>query len=314
MALLTAELLLRPLSGKREDGSGSEQRWYTEGIAHSHFSPEGLRLTGSPALADAGNVLILGDSHVAAVQVSDRETMGAVLERALRAVGGRYNALQYGWEGAGGADYVFEAKLVKQKFHPAGIALIVTAGDFRRTITERARLFESNGQVYAAPLARESTPGRPVSYGGRSARLLKQSALLYAGALRWTLDIMPRLRGAPVAAARSPRNSAEVEETVRMIVRGLKAAYEDPLLVVYAPAQPWSSQDAPEPEEAALLAECRKLAVRCTSLRKRMLDALRERQALARGFANSKPGFGHLNAIGHELAADAIREWLSDRP
>jgi hypothetical protein len=313
LALLFMELVLHNFSGKYEDSAGFELRRSREGVATSHFTHDGLRLTGNPRIPEAPNVLIEGDSHVEAFQVEDQLTMGAVLERRLRAEGKRWNVLQYGWGGADGPDYVYAAPLILERFHPRVIFLVMNAGDFASTTTESARLVEQNGEVVAEAVGPSSVRGRTPSYGGPLARKLKESGLLYAMVLRFTLDIRPQL-GEHKASAQDGELLASTpasDNATKVIVRGLKQAYGSKLYILYTPSQPFSAETPVEPQEAALLSECRAKGVECSSLRERMVDDLLVGHELARGFYNSAPGQGHLNARGHKLVADQIYDRLN---
>jgi hypothetical protein len=307
------ELVLHNFSGKYEDSAGFELRHSREGVAKSHFTHDGLRLTGNPQIPQAPNVLIEGDSQVEAFQVEDKQTMGAVLERRLRAEGKRWNVLQYGWGGADGPDYVYTAPLIVERFHPGAIFLVMNAGDFGSTTTESARLVEQNGDVVAEGIGPGSVRGRTPSYGGPLTRKLKESALFYAMVLRFTLDIRPQLsehKASPQESELLARTPAS-DYAINFIVRGLKGAYGGKLYILYTPAQPFSAETPVEPQEAALLFECNAEGVECGSLRERMVDDLLVGHELARGFYNSAPGQGHLSARGHELVADGIYDWLN---
>jgi hypothetical protein len=48
----------------------------------------------------------------------------------------------------------------------------------------------------------------------------------------------------------------------------------------------------------------------CRSLRARMINELMVNHNLVRGFSDSAPGVGHLNARGHEIVADELDDWL----
>jgi hypothetical protein len=313
LALLFMELVLHNYSGKYEDSAGFELRHCREGLATSHFTHDGLRLTGNPRIPEAPNVLIEGDSHVEAFQVDDQQTMGAVLERRLRAEGKRWNVLQYGWSGADGPDYVYAAPLILETYHPRAIFLVTNAGDFDSTTTESARLVELNGEVVAEGVGPNSVRGRTPSYGGSLTRKLKESALLYSMVLRFTMDIQPQL-GEHKASAQDSEVLAKMpasDNAVKVIVRGLKQAYGGKLYILYTPSQPFSAETPVEPQEAALLSECHAEGVECSSLRERMVDDLLVGHELARGFYSSAPGQGHLSARGHELVADRIYDWLN---
>src|SRR6185503_19100426 len=98
-ALAVAEAALRPwASAWREKpyDQAAEVRQYYEGVAVAHYAADGERLTANPPLPDAPHLLILGDSHVEAMQVGDADTMGAILERRARSAGRPLNVHQYG--------------------------------------------------------------------------------------------------------------------------------------------------------------------------------------------------------------------------
>jgi hypothetical protein len=311
-ALIFMELLLHNFAGKYEYNSGYEQRSYREGIAWSHFSSDGLRLTGNVQIAGAPDVLIMGDSHVEAYQVPDKETMGSVLERQLRAEGKSWNVLQYAWSGADGPDYVYAAPLVLDRYHPKRIFLVMNAGDFESPASEDVRLVERNGEVKAEAVIPGAVRGRPPSFGGARSRKLKESGLLYASAVRFSLDILPLLTEHKASAQeRDLAATMASPKNVDLIVRGLKEAYGDRLFILYTPGQPFSAQEPAEPQEARLLEDCQAEGMECRSLRERMIEALLERHELARGFLNSAPGVGHLNVYGHQLAADEMYERLN---
>jgi hypothetical protein len=299
------ELVLHNFSGKYEDSTGFEERDYREGLAKAHFSSDGLRLTGNPRIPGAPAVLILGDSHVEAYSVADERTMGSILERRLRAEGRPWNVLQYGWRGADGPDYVYEANLVVERFHPSSIFLITTKGDFSSSSTEYARLVERNGSVFADPVHPGILPGRPRSYGGPMSRKMKESGLLYAAVVRFHLEVLPHLIQAS-GEQKSEAASEPPDETAKLIVRGLKQAYGDRLFILYAPEQLFSADAPPEPQESAFLLACKEYRMTCRDLRDRMLEDLLVNHKLDRGESNTAPGWGHFNANGHELVADEI--------
>jgi lysophospholipase L1-like esterase len=305
------ELVLHNVSGKTENGAGFEERDYREGYAKAHFSAEGWRLTGNPQIAGAPSVLIIGDSHVEAYSVPDRETMGSILERRLRAEGKPWNVLQYGWRGADGPDYVYQAALVRDQFHPDWIFLVTTKGDFGSTSTEYARLVEKDGAVVAEPAQPGAKPGRPASYGSSTARRMKESGLLYASVVRFRLEILPAILGQKTGEEKEYVASTQaVQNNVELIVRGLRDGYGKKLKVLYAPEQPFSAEAPLEAPEAVLPSACEEFGLDCRDLRASMIEDLLTHHKVDRGAVNTTPGWGHFNANGHELVAAQIDEWL----
>lgn len=312
LALIFMELVLHNFSGKSENSAGFEERDYREGLAKAHFSSDGLRLTGNVQIAGAPCVLIVGDSHVEAYSVPDHQTIGSILERRLRAEGQLWNVLQYGWRGADGPDYVYQANLVKDRFHPGWIFLVTTKGDFASSSTEYARLVERDGGVVAEPTVPGNTPGRPASYGGSLSRKMKESGLLYASVVRFRMEVLPHLIGQGTGEQNDNLLTSHVsEKTVGLIVRGLKDGYGEKLYVLYAPAQPFSADAPHEPQESSLLSACKEYGVACRTLHDRMIEDLLVHHKLDRGASNTAPGWGHFNANGHELVADEIYTWLN---
>ena len=307
-ALLAYECAMHELAGRTATATGIEQRWYTEGIAHSHFALDGTRLTGAPPLPDALSVLIVGDSHVEANQVQDIATMGAELERQLRRSSERWNVLQYGWSGADVPDYIFEADVLMQRFRPDRVVVVLTSGDFAAVQSARVALREVNGRAVVEPVVRDASPGRPASYARPLPWIFRHSGLLYASLVRFTLDIRPRLaarRAGTVASA-----TAVGAQRIPTLVKGLKEAYADRVLLLYVPKQPSRALEMPEVEERELLSWCASESIDCASLRSRMIEASTTERQLSRGFNNTAPGQGHLNEIGHRIAADAIVAWI----
>jgi hypothetical protein len=312
LALILMELVLHNVSGKTENGAGFEERDFREGFAKAHFSSDGLRLTGNTQIAGAPCVVIVGDSHVEAYSVGDKQTMGSVLERRLRAEGKEWNVLQYGWSGADGPDYVYEASLVKSRFHPYWIILMTTTGDFASSATDYSRLVERDGAVVGEPAGPGIEPGRPASRGGQLSRKMKESGLLYASAMRFYLEVLPHLLGQGTEERKSdlPPNRVS-QETVDLIVRGLKDGYGEKLFLLYAPGQPFSADAPVEPEESAVLSACREHGLACRGLHDRMIEDLLVSHVIDRGGLKMAPGRGHFNNHGHELAADEIYKWLN---
>jgi hypothetical protein len=312
VALLCLELAFHNFSGKTESSSGIEQRDYREGTAKSHFLPNGLRLTGNPQIPGAPTVLLLGDSHIEGFQVADTKTMGSVLERRLRANGKPWNVEQYGWSGADGPDYIFEASMIRSEFHPDWLLLVMTFGDVGSTVTDGARLVEKDGRVIAEPAHPSDSPGRPPSYGGTLSRKMKESALLYASTVHFHLEIWPRITGGKFQQQAQDEVRSEISQpTVDMIMRGLKDNYGDALHILYVPNQPFSANPPVEPQEAAVLKACQTYGVACRSLRDAMINDLIVNHKIDQGFSNTVPGIGHLNVRGDALASDAIYDWLN---
>jgi len=139
-AIAVLEMALRPLASANlppiaqpgADSAGSSvvtSRQLEEGIAESHYSAAGARLTGNATIVGAASIVILGDSHVMAREVSDRETMGSWIERLARREGHPVNVRQYGWRGASPPQYLLVAPQVIARWHPEQVVVVLDGDD-----------------------------------------------------------------------------------------------------------------------------------------------------------------------------------------
>ena len=292
-----------------------EVRRFTEGIAESHFTPSRSRLTGNPPIAGAATGLILGDSYVEAVQVSDSQTMGAVLERSLRAAGRSINVRQYGWSGVGVAQYVLVASKLTRLWDPVWVVVVITASDLGPDLLAGPiRLVKHSDGQWGAVGGWKPAADSVIERSGHLRRIgekaLEESALLYQLAKRAQEAGLPLLgptnRGEGAGATSMQQGGPAMSRRALGSVAALRNAYGDRLRILFLADVGIDGRSPNSPAEEAFSAACATLGARCADTRALMtqdrLDSLR----LSRGFINSVPGAGHINAVGHALAAETI--------
>jgi hypothetical protein len=316
LALVVGEVALRPFAGQLNradarplladslDAPVRTVRYFDEGVAVSHFTGSRRRLTGHPHNASAPNVVLLGKSFVEALQLPDRETMGAQLEDVSDSSGTPVNAIQYGFEGASPPKYALEKNGVFELWRPAMVVVLVDAQDFIPAALENswARAEFRQGRLDAERVPDPS----PNSFQDRWLRFRKISALLETMVRRRT-DVFPFLRPATDEFAQPDPQIAYA------FIAMLKESYGERLFVLYV-ANPGLNDSAEhEPAEKIFLAACSSSNVGCASTGTEASDALRRREFFVSGFMNSAPGWGHLNRQGHLLAAQAIWREIGNR-
>jgi hypothetical protein len=323
-ALVAAELALQPLTTALDnvwapitldqlDSEVREVRRFTETIATSHFSRSKSRLTGNPPMSGAPTGVILGDSYVEAVEVSDSETMGSVLERSLRAAGFNINIRQYGQFGADIPRHVLIAPEVIKAWNPAWVVVVVTASDIAPNIFSpgaREQLIQlDNGHWVAKSSVGEPRVGRVRRIGEK---VLQSSVLLYHMAKRAQEAGLPLIRAKNKArgAASLQSGGLPLPQRAELALSALRDVYGDRLRVLFGADVGLDGRQGPSPAENAVMAGCATLALRCASTRLLMTADRLESVRLSRGFMNSVPGSGHLNAVGHELAARTMLQQL----
>ncbi len=291
-------------------------RWYHEGIATSHFSAGTARLTGNPPMDDGPVGVIIGDSHVQAIQVADTETMGAVVERVARQAGVRLTARQYGWSAASPAAYVARAPAILRRWNPAWVVVVLDGSDLEPTALADAPVATIAPDTSLA-ITGSLVPEEPVGWRGRATlaakRVARRSVLAWeliqrASTIRHLDDTLPP------PTLPTPTNLPVNDELVAdASVRSLHRAFGDRLAIVYI-ATVTATDARPEPSERTLAAACRAQGVPCVSTRTAMIDLRDGAATLARGFENSAPGVGHLNARGHALVGRMIWSLVNTEP
>jgi hypothetical protein len=300
-------------------GPSVTSRQIDESIAISHFSVAGARLTGNPPIDGAPTIVIIGDSYVAAREVSDRKTMGAQLEQIARGQGVAINVRQYGWIGASPGRYVLAASDVLTRWHPLRVVIPMANNDL-----------DVNAAELDPPLVRVDSTGAlrivgaeadPLSgKGPRSALMMlarHRWMLLRQRAPRWARPVAygihaVQARPAPPGLSARP-DSAELAALPGAVVGALGKAYGEKAVLVYLAEVGIIGGESPSPIESRFLEGCRVHSVICLSTRELMLEA-RRRGIVTRGSPTTQLGYGHLNADGHSLVARAVLDLLRAAP
>jgi hypothetical protein len=294
-------------------------RNYYEGLAVAHFEPDGLgqlgnRLTGNQPVSGAPEVLIVGDSHVAAYSVRDQDTMGAVVERLSRASDQPLNVRQYGWPGANVPTFLAAAGSLLQARHPAWAAVVLNSYNIGADALMKSHDWHMEvASDYSIRLI-HGTYLRQTAFRDRLVRWTGRSALALA---LWRRVGVISSRGTPESGAAATileqhdsRLAEEAARVPRATVLALKKAFGTRLFIVYAPAV---HQDDVEPLETELQSLCAEEGVAFLSVQEALARDRHEHSRLSRGFHNTAPGVGHFNAIGHEIIGKEIWRYLRDR-
>lgn len=300
-----------PLSTDAVDGPVVTQRWYFEGIAASHFSAAGARLTGNTFLPDAPVGVVLGDSYVEGRQIGDASTIGSVMERTARRIGVRLNVRQYGMSGASAASYAGMAREVTERWHPSFVAVILTEDDF----VNRAPFVGDDRLVLRADssVATERTaPAR----GAMTSSLRDAAARFLA---RVTLADKIVVRAARITEGLTTVNRATAPlppdpSAAYASVRALSDAYGDRLAIVYVPSIAVVPADDRSTHETVFLQACAALRARCASAGEALRHDRATHTRLSRGFINSAPGSGHLNDVGAAIVGDVAWSMVERLP
>ena len=273
-------------------------------------------------------VAIWGDSFIEGSEVSDHERLPQILTRDWNA--SHASAILAVGIGAAGRSVADQLPLIP-KYQGAVPGIRVHAiflpglGDILPDSPE-AQL----ARFTAVPRLRV-VPAPEVALSPESER--RQIALRALG-LRWLAsqakraaqgDLGLRFRPGPVAgparvSADVPSEpTPELDRAVSWILDRLRETTTRPIVLVLMP------RDTPEPSphgvvlrdeptdlERLVARRCEERGMGFVNLRRPFDDAWRRGEGLPRGFGNSRPGDGHMNATGHAAAARALASWLEE--
>jgi hypothetical protein len=318
MAGALFEAALRPIVADWSRLGVRTIRNYFEGLSCAHFEADGLgeietRLTGNPRLSGAAEGMIIGDSHVVAYAVRDKDTMGSVVERLSRAAGRPLNVRQYGWRGASSPTFLASAESLLRAGSPSWVAVVLNFYN----IGVNALVARGGWRMEVAPdYSFHLIDGRPPGHTRWRQTLapLVGHSTLFLG-LEQRLGLFQTRLAQENYANRQKRESALDEEAARVpraTVLGLKRAFGGRLLVVYAPQVLGPCHYSVGPAETELQQLCAAEGVAFLSVRERLERDRNHYSRLSRGFHNTAPGVGHFNAIGHRIIGEEIWRYIRD--
>jgi lysophospholipase L1-like esterase len=280
-----------------------------EGYGRTVLNELGLRSPPLGALpADAFRVLVLGDSYTQAMQVSDEVAFPEHLSELL---GTSSSVINSGREGGSPADYIALETFNKTTFQPDSVVVQLNEADFTRDLLSKNQTFyyEPTAQGYTL---RENKA--LVSSNALASRFVGLQSILNFSVMRLALERIEGLRAgktdiAAPEANQPPQSDGSLE---RFVVQELKKAYSTPILL-YIPEINYFANDYAEPHltEQYLAEAARDADVTFISLLPDFAELYKTEHKTAHGFANTQPGMGHINALGHQIVAERLVQALS---
>ncbi len=308
---------------------GFEWRRESEGYGSTRVGKLGILGVPDAAGDPRPKVLIWGDSYVEGMEVSDEERVPQVTTRLWNRNRDRpILALGIGAAGWSLADHYFYLPRYHRVLprHVLDVFVLSGLGDAlpNNPVATRSRF------VYRGEF--ELVADREVRVSAESTR---RQALLHSSHLGYPAQLLRRildgrafegLRFAPGPVAPAPPEVSSsddspefVREAFDWLLTRLAGRTTQPALVLLMPNDTPQIEDGRvvttarrEKHEEEFRKACRRAGLDFRSLRKPFNRAYLEEGVLPRGFANSLPGQGHLNAVGHRILAEAIVDYLKE--
>lgn len=291
----------------------------TEGFGITCYSTNGEIET---PYHDGVPVVVLGDSYTEATQVDNSEKYVSLTESYLRERGLNVDLHNLGNSGLHTADYVYLAPLITKTFSPEVVVLQVNAKDFSESLDiDGSNYFEQqNGEL--ALSHSDSTPDDVTLEN-----IARSSSLLTYIIFRWS-EISPKIVFDSSVSAKfsdagalngfgNPAAENISAEQIILQLNAIKRAYSaSRIVILFIPNVPVVSDSGlswTNPSDDYFLSTFKSIDGITVAYPINGFRALyEEEKILPRGFFNTTPNKGHINAYGHELVAKSLADKLEE--
>lgn len=300
-------------------------RCRTEGFANSHIGQFGIAGLDDVSKIEDTRIAIWGDSFVEAVGVSDHQKMAQVVTRLSRDNGRRRAAIGIGKSGNSLADYFFQLSYYDDAVGPFAAHFIII-GDLADTLPDQP---SAHGAKYVSQPRLTFEPESDDRYRLKGLRPTLCSLRLGFGWKLMQSAVGQKLRFHPGRQTNSYRESKQIETSKatkkqderwctqwKFLFSSLKSKTSAPLNVVMLSNVPFIEKHrivlTPRKSAKSIAFEqfCRNNSVGYIDMASYFVQYWNEAKRFPRGFNNSHPWEGHLNANGHYLVAAAICDFL----
>lgn len=287
----------------------------TEGFAKTVFDSNGFNNLQGPGIGP--RILVLGDSFSEATQVSQQKNFSRILERRLSSEGADWRVVNCGIAGNSVAEYLFYGDSFRRFFDPDWIIIQVSESDFSDDAFSNDK---------AIRLARDDKTGkiRVVRAGDNFARDLKNaivslspfSAFAYVKLKSYSRSSEEEGVRQNVVGEASEAGVDQSRENLKQILAKMKTLFGPRLVILEIPDVPrlvgGSVDFKGEVIFSTQLSEaCRELDILVADPRDKFVKFFQDERAFPKGFANTRPGRGHLNRDGHELIGEELFETIT---
>jgi hypothetical protein len=275
-----------------------------EGFARTTLNALGLRNAPIGAKQPGKTrILILGDSYTQASQVSDKEMFSSILQKRL---GTNYEIINSGREGASPNLYIALARFNNHMFQQDMTVIQLSEQDL--TIdpfaTDQDFYFVKTQNGYAIHKNKSF-----ISSNALATHFAYLQKVLNFSTARLSMEKLESLGSSSnVTASVSIADQASL---IPFIVKKLKASYAHPM-VVYIPKIDYFAKDYDHASvtEILLTKAALEADVDFISMRDDYIQVFKNEHKVSHGFANSQPGMGHINALGHLLIANTLTKMI----
>ena len=307
-----------PATGLYTAAPGSIYRHRSEGWGRTVFGRHGISGIEDAAAHVEPKILFWGDSLVEGLQVDDADKMAQAFTRLAEQRGPAVLGVGLGASGERVADYYFKMP-VYERLLPNVAAHCIVIADLEDVLPDNRA--DCHGSFLSEPafslVESQCEPsGLAREWGPLLARLELQGAFAI---YRQARDLRLRFAPGPVVPDPAPAASitAKPGPAWDFLLTRLRQRTDLPLVMVYVPHAPNMDQNSmvlrsPRAELVrSFAAACAGHGIDFVDLSDAFQEYYRTELRFPRGFANTPPGNGHLNAAGHRMVAQAVLDHLT---
>jgi hypothetical protein len=301
---------------------GSTIVWRSEGWGRSYFGRFGIGGIPDASRETRGLVLLWGDSDVEAFQVDDRRKMAQQLTGLLAEHGRKLVCASRAMGGDNLADYILDIPEYEKQLPTIARHIILmngpddilpdqpndTRGVFRTS--HGCELLHSPTQ-YHSHYAKRVTDDLRLYFAMPLLRSLTRDL-----SLRFSPGPVPKAARAADPGSDSCRGECELRQAWDFLTGSIRRATHKNVTIVYVPHVPRIEgnrvvcDDPDGPLVSGFAESCRDAGIDFVNLHEAFVRHYDATGEFPRGFPNSRPGDGHLNAVGHRLIAEALFDYL----
>ncbi len=296
--------------------SGSIRFLGKEGFGITHYLAHGEIET--PFDEGAVSVVVLGDSHTEAAQVSDEEKYVSIAEVSIRSKGGVVDLHNLGLSANSIPDYIYFAPIIKQYYQPEIVVIQLSPQDFfggteGESFNPKKRNYFGIDKLGGLEL-RHSDQFATGSYNKLYNKLRIMIPLL--GLERYS-QIAEKINVKSNSTDQAPLvHASGTDERMDDQLKLLKEAYLGTkvvlLLLPYTPNIDKNNINFDDPEYQQLLESAEKIGNVYIINPQLEFDQLIKQGHLPRGFMNSLPGVGHFNIFGNRIIGELLAGKISE--
>jgi hypothetical protein len=286
----------------------------TEGYSRTRINSLGFRDTWEPRKDQARQrILFLGDSFSEALQVRDGKSFVDLIERSA---GWPVEAINAGRSGGSPAHYIHLRSFYLQQIRPSQVVIQLNNGDFLEDALNTRRNFYivTNGTSYTTVHNKTFSSANPLMQKlGMLRGLLEFSTIaLAAESVKFIIQSRKSPAVTVSSAARPDQDGDGLKELVRWTIRELQKYPR--AIILYIPNLNYGHLNETPATEFAIEAACHESGVPLVNMRNAFIEHYQNTYEPAHGFANQKPGTGHLNEVGHQLTARELLKQMKAVP